>query len=181
MSASVGCGLVPSNAAAAMICPGWQNPHCATSSSIHACCTGWSVPPPARPSIVVTARPAQSATGVMHGLNAPPSRWLVHALHTPTPQPYFGPVTPSRSRRTHSNGSSAAAVTVVLAPFSVNVKLGIAGSSTGDREAGGCRAGGAGVGVGHRRRRRREAELAGSTRLAGGRHHHHADLGRAVG
>src|SRR5205823_11401957 len=39
MSASVGCGVFASSAAAAMICPDWQKPHCGTSSSIHARCT----------------------------------------------------------------------------------------------------------------------------------------------
>ena len=37
----------------------------------------------------------------------------MQARHTPTPHPYFGPVTPRRSRRTHSRGMSAGAVTVV--------------------------------------------------------------------
>ena len=55
-------------------------------------------------------RPAHSAIGVVHGWNASPSRWLVQARHTPTPHPYFGPVTPSRSRRTQSSGMSAGAV-----------------------------------------------------------------------
>ena len=50
----------------------------------------------------------------------------MHALHTPTPHPYFGPVTPSTSRNTQSNGSPGAVVTDVLVPFSMKVKVGIA-------------------------------------------------------
>src|SRR5512132_1786309 len=55
MSASEGFDFEFSSAAACMICPGWQKPHCATSSSSHACCTGCRPPLGARPSIVVTA------------------------------------------------------------------------------------------------------------------------------
>ena len=49
----------------------------------------------------------------MHRRFAWPLTWLVHAPHTPTPQPYFGPVTPSRSRRTQSSGMSAGTSGVV--------------------------------------------------------------------
>ena len=71
--------------------------------------------------MVVTLRPAHSATGVVQGWNARPSRWLVQARQTPTPHPYLGPVTPSRSRRTHSRGMPDGALTVVREPLSVNV------------------------------------------------------------
>ncbi len=98
-----------SSATAAMIWPGWQKPHCATSCSSHASCTGWSRSPSARPSIVVTERPATEATGVTQGLKASPSRWLVQALHTSIPQPYLGPRIPSRSRSIHSSGRSSGA------------------------------------------------------------------------
>jgi hypothetical protein len=70
---------------------------------------------------VVTDRPAHSATGVVQGWNASPSRWLVQARHTPTPQPYFGPVTPSRSRSTQRSGMAAGAFTDLVAPLSLNV------------------------------------------------------------
>ena len=45
--------------------------------------------------------------------------WLVQAPQTPTPQPYFGPVMPSRSRTTQSSGMSAGASTVCATPFTV--------------------------------------------------------------
>jgi hypothetical protein len=50
-----------------------------------------------------------------------PLMWLVQARHTPTPQPYFGPVIPSLSRSTHSNGMSAGASVVTAFPLSLKV------------------------------------------------------------
>ena len=41
ISASVGAGLRSISAAAAMIIPGMQKPHCGTLSATQACCTGW--------------------------------------------------------------------------------------------------------------------------------------------
>ncbi len=59
--------------------------------------------------MVVTLRPATSSTFVTHGLNGLPSRWLVQALQTSMPQPYFGPVTPElvaqRPQRRQVGGS----------------------------------------------------------------------------
>src|SRR2546423_1259372 len=52
ISESAGFGLLASSAAAVMICPAWQKPHCGTASSHHARCSGWS-PSTERPSIVV--------------------------------------------------------------------------------------------------------------------------------
>src|SRR5215218_10192142 len=66
MSASEGLGLLFSSAAACMICPDWQKPHCATSSSIQACCTGCRPPSGPRPSIVVTFFPTTSAAVSVH-------------------------------------------------------------------------------------------------------------------
>src|SRR5687768_11412326 len=130
--------------------------------------------------MVVTLRPAQSATGVTHGLKASPSTWLVHALQTPTPQPYLGPVMPSLSRRTHNMGRSAGASMVTGLPLTVNVKAGTAGSSAGgrfevdvvdDREAAGLATGRPRVRIRHSARGRGHAELAGATRLLAVRRH----------
>src|ERR1700730_11400978 len=52
ISASVGLGFFASSAAADMICPDWQYPHCGTSSSIQAFCTGCDASTES-PSIVV--------------------------------------------------------------------------------------------------------------------------------
>src|SRR5699024_8314612 len=60
-----------------------------------------------------------------HGLNALPLIWQVQALHTLMPHPYFGPVTPRRSRSTHSNRTSFSASTVTCSPLSLNVCLGM--------------------------------------------------------
>src|SRR6188508_1632588 len=43
----------------------------------------------------------------------------VQAPHWPSPQPYFAPVSPSRSRRTNSSDSSDPASTVCVVPFTV--------------------------------------------------------------
>src|SRR3954467_2923340 len=68
-------------------------------------------------------------TGTEHGLNALPLMWLVHAWQTPMPQPYFGPVTPRRSRRTHSSRTSLGASTLTRLPLRMNEWVGIAVSS----------------------------------------------------
>src|SRR5947207_4593393 len=133
MSASLGFLLVLSSATAFMIWPAWQKPHCGTSRSSHACWTGWSVSPLARPSIVVTRLPATDETGVTHVCTA----WLltrhVQALQTLTPQPYFGPVMPSLSRRTHSNARSAGASTLTGWSFTRKLYVGIGRSLDGRR------------------------------------------------
>jgi hypothetical protein len=61
ISESVGLGVLLSSAAAVMICPDWQYPHCGTSTSSHACCTT-CVPFGDKPSIVVTLLPATLET-----------------------------------------------------------------------------------------------------------------------
>src|SRR2546425_7222877 len=78
MSASEGCGFFASSAAAAMIWPDWQYPHCGTSSAIQARCTACARFLE-RPSIVVTRLPATAATGSTQVRVATPSRWTVQA------------------------------------------------------------------------------------------------------
>ena len=58
--ASVGFGFLSSSALAVMIWPFWQKPHCGTCSSIHACCSGCSLPSLASPSSVVISRLARA-------------------------------------------------------------------------------------------------------------------------
>src|SRR6187455_1221675 len=91
MSASVGLGMRASSAAADMICPDWQKPHCGTSSSIQARCTGWSLFPES-PSMVVTRLPATAESGVVHERVGCPSTCTVHAPQRAMPHPYFVPV-----------------------------------------------------------------------------------------
>ena len=63
ISASVGLGLVFSRAAACMIWPVWQYPHCGTLQACQARWTGWS-PFGLRPSMVVMRLPAAALIGV---------------------------------------------------------------------------------------------------------------------
>src|SRR3954451_14028806 len=100
--------------------------------SSHASCIGCSGLPTlaARPSIVVTwSVGSRSPTGVQHGLNFLPLMWLEQAWQTPMTQPYFGTVTPRRSRRTHSSRTSLGASTLTRLPLRMNEWVGIAVSS----------------------------------------------------
>src|SRR5262249_55181415 len=88
---------------------------------------GWrSLPTDAgRPSIVtISSVGLMFETDTEQGLKALPLMWLVAALQTPSPQPYFGPVTPSRSRNTHSRRTSSSQSTETCLPLSVNVWTG---------------------------------------------------------
>jgi hypothetical protein len=60
-------------------------------------------------------------TGTEQGLNALPLMWDVHDLQTFSPQPYFGPVMPRMSRRTHSSRTSSSTSTVTGLPLSLKV------------------------------------------------------------
>src|ERR1700752_4456464 len=86
---SVGCGFLSSSAFAVMIWPFWQKPHCGTCSSIHACCSGCSVPFRDRPSSVVIS-PFTLEVGLMHERTAVPLTTTVHAPHWHSPQPNRG-------------------------------------------------------------------------------------------
>src|SRR6267143_5114294 len=116
MSASDGFVLTASSAAALIICPGWQYPHCGTWICSQALCTGCdrSVD---NPSIVVICLPMTALTGVTHERNAWPSTWTVHAPQRAKPQPNFVPVSPNCSRRTHSSGVAGSTSMVLLSPF----------------------------------------------------------------
>ena len=70
--ASLGRGVCASNAAACMIWPDWQYPHCGTCSATQACCTGcWSCG--LRPSMVVTFVPAAAASVIWQDRTGSPS------------------------------------------------------------------------------------------------------------
>src|SRR3990172_12216657 len=90
ISESLGLGFLSSSTLAVRICPFWQKPHCGTCSSIHACCTGCSLPSLARPSSVVIS-PLTLETDVTQERTAAPSMITVHAPHCPRPQPNRGP------------------------------------------------------------------------------------------
>src|ERR1700730_986367 len=125
MSLSVGLGISDSSTAALMICPDWQYPHCGTSSSIHAFCSG-CVRSGESPSIVVTCFPATRETGATHERIAFPSKCTVHAPQSAIPQPNLVPVSPSDSRRAHNKGVDGSTSTWTAFPFTK--KLVICGS-----------------------------------------------------
>src|SRR5258707_7360560 len=99
-----------------MICPDWQYPHCGTSSSIHAFCSG-CVRSEDSPSIVVTCFPSARDTGATQERIALPSRCTVHAPQSAIPQPNFVPVNPSDSRSTHNKGVDGSTSTCTAFPF----------------------------------------------------------------
>src|SRR5689334_17085935 len=107
---SLGFAVLASNAAADMICPGWQYPHCGTCSAIHAFCTGCELSADS-PSMVVIFFDPTAETAVWHERTAWPSRCTVQAPHSPIPQPYLVPVMLSLSRKTHNSGVSGATST----------------------------------------------------------------------
>src|ERR1051325_1001578 len=85
MSLSVGCGVSASIAAAAMIIPLWQYPHCGTCWLIQACCNGCERLCD-RPSMVVILRPPASLSGNEQDRTAPPSTCTVQAPHAGQPE-----------------------------------------------------------------------------------------------
>src|SRR2546425_13350272 len=91
MSWSVGFGLRFNNAAAAMICPDWQYPHCGTSSAAQALCTGCEAVGD-RPSMVTIRSVAFTLpTGMEQERCTSPLIWTEHAQHCEKPHPYLLP------------------------------------------------------------------------------------------
>src|SRR3954452_11745666 len=83
----------------------------------------------ARPSIVVMRSvDLICEIGTEHGLNFLPLMWLVQAWQTPMPPPYFGPLTPSRSRMTHSRRTSSSTSTRTRLPLRMKLWTGTSGS-----------------------------------------------------
>src|ERR1051326_300363 len=117
MSASVGFGLLDSNAAADMSCPAWQYPHCGTSSSSHAFCNGWD-PSADNPSIVVTGA-FTVEIWVWQALLACPPMCTVQAPHCPMPHPNFDPFMLRTSLNTQRRGMSGGTSTVLVCPFTI--------------------------------------------------------------
>ena len=107
------------SAAACIIWPDWQYPHCGTCASTQAFWSGWDWFFE-RPSIVVTDFPAKAETGVMHDLIGWPFRWTVQAPHSPEPHPNLVPVSFRCSRSTHSNVVSGCGSSLVSEPFNLN-------------------------------------------------------------
>src|ERR1035438_1746318 len=125
MSWSVECGLDFNMAAACMIWPLWQYPHCGTLRASKSFGSGGS-PAALSPSMVVMRLPAASRIGVRQLRAASPFRWTVHAPHKPIPQPNFVPVSASSSRRYQSNGMSGSPSKRAGLPFMVSWIIGFA-------------------------------------------------------
>src|SRR2546429_7788905 len=121
MSASLGWAFLATSAAADMIWPDWQYPHCTTSRANHACCTFLPAGVSPIASMVVIRLLATALTGVTHERIGCPSRCTVHAPHSAMPQPNLVPVKPTTSRSTHRIGISAGTSTVWSLPLMLRV------------------------------------------------------------
>src|SRR4030081_1973758 len=123
MSLSRGFGFFLSSAAAAMIWPDWQYPHCGTSSAAHAFCTGCELLAE-RPSMVTMRSPAlMLPTGIEHDRRTSPLMCTQQAPHCATPQPYLVPVRPTCSRMTHSRGVSLSTWTSRILPLMLSFAM----------------------------------------------------------
>src|SRR5450759_415812 len=118
--ASVGFGVFSRRAAADINWPAWQYPHCGTSSSSQARCTG-CVPSSDSPSIVVTSLPWTVEMAVVQLRVGLPFTWTVQAPQNVAPQPNFVPLRLSSSRSTQRRGMSGGTSTVVDFPFNLKV------------------------------------------------------------
>ena len=100
ISLTEGFGLLSSNSVALIIMPLWQKPQSGTCSSIHACCTGWSMSlacasdrcfclahRAGNPSRVVISLPIAVEAGVTQERISFPSSSTEHAPHCARPQP----------------------------------------------------------------------------------------------
>src|SRR5271166_217801 len=117
MSVSLGFAFFASSAAADMICPDWQYPHCGTSPATQAVCTARPNLEPPIASIVVILWPTALATGNTQERVAWPSRCTVQAPQSAMPQPYLVPVRSSTSRSTQSSGMSGSTSTWTIFPL----------------------------------------------------------------
>ena len=100
--------------------PAWQYPHCGTSSSIQARCSGCD-PSGGRLSMVETARVPIDEIGVMHERVGWPSTSTVQAPHWAMPQPNLVPFNPMASRSTQSRGMRSGTSTVRRSPLTTTV------------------------------------------------------------
>src|SRR5262245_7631333 len=123
MSLSVGRGVFRNSAAAAMIWPDWQKPHCGTSSAAQARCTGCEELRE-RPSMVtIRSVGFTSPTRIEQERTTSPLTWTEQAPHCATPHPYLVPVSPTCSRMTHRSGVSSATCTSRFWPLMFNLAI----------------------------------------------------------
>src|SRR3954464_11169757 len=123
MSASVGLAFFFNSAAAAMIWPDWQQPHCGTSTAAQAFCTGCEELTD-RPSMVTILSLAFTAeSGTEQERCTSPLMCTEQAPHCATPQPYLVPVRPTISRITQSSGVSGSAWTSRTLPLMLSFAI----------------------------------------------------------
>src|SRR5262245_6450794 len=113
-----------SSAAACMICPDWQSPHCGLWSATQAFCSRCS-PLGESPAMVVTFLPATAETGVEHERTGCPLTCTVQAPHCAMPQPNLVPVSPSSSRITHRSGVSPGCSELTSLPLTTNLVISV--------------------------------------------------------
>src|SRR5262245_37555504 len=116
--------------------PGVQKPHCRPWCSTKACCTGWSAPSGARPSIVVTSLPSAWSASRVQLFTACPSTSTVQAPHWLVSQPTCAPVSPSPSRRAWTSSVRPSTSSERCSPFTVSWTSGTRrhGDDVGDVE-----------------------------------------------
>src|SRR3954465_7267146 len=88
---------------------------------MNACWIGCRWSPSASPSIVVISAPSWATASARQLLIRRPSAISVHAPHWPRSQPFFVPVSPSRSRRASSRVVRTSTVSRRPAPFTRRV------------------------------------------------------------
>src|SRR5262245_48310013 len=125
MSSSSACGLELRTEQADMIMPEVQYPHWKASSSRKACCTGWSCPFAARPSMVMMGCAETESAETRQERMAFPRSSTVHAPHWPSPQPYLVPVRPRRLRNTESKDSPETDSVLCSLPLTLSVMAGM--------------------------------------------------------
>src|ERR671934_2065716 len=125
MSLSVGFGVRLSNAAAAMICPDLQYPHCGTSSAAHAFCTGCDLSEESPSMVMMRSLALTSATRMEQERCTSSLMCTEQAPHCAMPQPYFVPVRPTCSRITHNSGVSGSTSTSRKVPLMLSFAMGI--------------------------------------------------------
>ena len=85
--------------------PGEQKPHCTAPSSARADCSRCGASKVPSASMVVIARPWAWKANTWQAFTVCPSMITVHAPHTPSSQPTFTPLHPSRRSRAESFSS----------------------------------------------------------------------------
>src|ERR1043166_5319064 len=131
MSRWVGLGFFWSSAAAAMICPDWQYPHCGTSIASHAFCTGCEELGE-RPSMVtILSVGFTSERRIEQARCTSPLMWTEQAPHWAMPQPNFVPVSPTCSRITHRSGMSGSACTSRILPLMLSLAMSVLSRADG--------------------------------------------------